>query len=212
MLWDTATLIALPVALLALTVSGAIIVSGLNRRHDLQLCVNSVRAPDRFALGRIPLDSRLIDVASEAEAILRQFAGLAAARHVTLEMAVQPELSVRADPQALREMLFELVDNAVAHAPCGHVLLGAARSGRRVLISVLDDGPGSDRHSRASALRSAERLAALHGAVLDIDPRHGDGTTVTLSLPMGSPDNRVPAAEEVLDPASIWREVSSVAR
>ncbi len=98
MLWDTATLIALPVALLALTVSGAIIVSGLNRRHDLQLCVNSVRAPDRFALGRIPLDSRLIDVASEAEAILRQFAGLAAARHVTLEMAVQPELSGTGGP------------------------------------------------------------------------------------------------------------------
>jgi signal transduction histidine kinase len=153
--WDTLTLIALPVALLAATVSGAIVVSGWKQRRDLQLRVSRVQAPDRLELGRTPLASGPIDVASEAEAVLGLFAGQAAASHVALEFAVQPQLTVRADPRAFREMLFDLVDNAVAHASCGRVLLGAARSGPRVEIAVLDDSANSNQQDRRSELRSA---------------------------------------------------------
>jgi hypothetical protein len=210
--WDTLTLIALPVALLALTVSGAIVVSGWKQRRDLQLRVSRVQAPDRLELGRTPLASGPIDVASEVEAVLGLFAGQAATSHVALEFAVQPQLTVRADPRAFREILFDLVDNAVAHASCGRVLLGAARSGPRVEIAVLDDSANSNQQDRRSELRSAERLAALYGAVLEVDVHTGDGTTITVSLPAANPANRALSEEEALDPASIWREVSSATR
>ena len=210
--WDTLTLIALPVALLALTVSGVIVVSGWSRRRDLQQRVSRVHAPERLELGRTPLASGPIDVTREAEAVLGLFAGEAAAHHVALELAVQPQLTVRADPRAFREILFDLVDNAVAHAPCGRVLLGAARSGPWVQITVLDDSPNSNQQDRRSELRSAERLAALYGAVLEVDVHAGDGTTITVSLPAANPANRAPSEEAALDPAGIWREVSSVTR
>jgi signal transduction histidine kinase len=58
-----------------------------------------------------------------------------------VRVADGPPAEVTADPDELRRAVTNLVDNAVRYARA-EVLLDAARTGGRVTISVIDDGPG----------------------------------------------------------------------
>ena len=133
---------------------------------------------------------------------MRQLNSLAARLLVDLEYAVQPELAVRADRRAFREILSDMVTTAIEQAPCGHVLLGAARTGGRVHVTVSDDGENPNREMRLSKLRSAERLAALHGATMEVDVRKAQGTTVFLRLPVTAAGTSSTKASEPTDPTS----------
>jgi signal transduction histidine kinase len=62
-----------------------------------------------------------------------------------------PALTVRADPVLLRQMMDNLVDNAVRHGPPGvHVRLELGEQGRCAVLGVRDNGPGlhPDEHKR----------------------------------------------------------------
>ncbi|MGH7605873.1 MAG: sensor histidine kinase, partial [Gemmatimonadales bacterium] len=90
-------------------------------------------APEPTALA--PLVQEVID----------GFAPLAAARGATLSAEVPEDLVVPADPGALRQMLLNLLDNAVKYGPAGqHVQIGAARAngGSKARLWVADGGPG----------------------------------------------------------------------
>lgn len=185
-LMDSVTLVTLPVALLTLAVCAMVVFAGWRRRSELLRRQGRPRPTDRFVLSQGPFESGVVDVAAEAHEVLRRFESLAARQLVTLEIAVQPGLKVRADQRAMREILGDIVARAIEQSPCGHVLLGAVRTGNRVRVSVSDDGAGSPRDLQASRLRSAERLTALLGATMEIDAREGQGTTVALQMLAGT--------------------------
>ncbi len=149
--------------------------------------------------------SRLLDIEREAMAALRQVGGLAARHRVRLEIAIQPELSVRADPAGFRRALIGLLENAIFQAPGGKVLVGGTRHGGRIQIAVLDDGGGASRPEQAAALRSVEQIVALHGGTLQIENRPGQGTLVVLRLPepLAAPAARVadPVRQKPSQPA-----------
>ncbi|MFV3074771.1 sensor histidine kinase [Niveispirillum fermenti] len=68
-----------------------------------------------------------------------------AQQHCTsVENQVPADLLVRADPLALQQILFALLDNAVSHTPDrSHVRIEGARNDQgSVLLTVADDGPG----------------------------------------------------------------------
>jgi hypothetical protein len=215
---DVAAAIALPVALLALTISTIVVAAGWRRRRDLLIRQSRPFIGGAIQLGHDQFTSGVLDIAAETAAVIARFESLAAERFVALEVAVQPGLAVHADPRALREILGDLVACAIEQSPCGRVLLTAGRIGARVQIAVSDDGTESDRALRSSQLRPAERLAALQGAVLEVDARPGWGTTVALRLPAGATRRRPGTEAETLDPASVWaraqraREGSSAER
>jgi hypothetical protein len=201
---DNAAVVALPTTLLTFAVSAVVVMAGWRRRQDLLQRQGRPIVTDRIELGQTPFAAGVLDIAAETTAVLRRFESLAAARFVTLELAVQPDLAVRTDPRALREILGDLVGRAIDQPACERVLLGAARIGGHVHITVSDDGTQADRALRASQLRSAERLAALQGATMDVDAWAGQGTTVHLRLPGGATGRRPGAEAEKLDPASVW--------
>lgn len=196
--------IAVPVGLLALSACTVIVLVGWRRRSELLERQSRPLFADRIELGRGPLVTGLLDIASAATAVLRQFESVAAQRLVALEVAVQPGLAVHADPRALQEILGDLVRDAIEQSLCGRVLLGAAHVDGRVRISVSDDGVHVDRALRAGRLRPAERLAALQGATMDIDARAGQGTTVVLWLPASALNRTAEANEGTSDPAGVW--------
>ncbi|WP_448192834.1 ATP-binding response regulator [Azospirillum sp. sgz301742] len=126
-------------------------------------------------------------------------------KSVALTLEPVPALTLRADHRRLREMLLNLLDNAIKFTPSGgHVTLSAAQCCEGVAIRVSDDGPGIapemvDRifnpftQAERSLARQHEgiglglpivrRFAELHGGRVELDSAPGRGTKVTILLP-----------------------------
>jgi len=139
--------------------------------------------------------------------VIDGFAPLAAARGVTLAASVPEDLVVPADPGAVRQMLLNLLDNAVKYGPAGQeVRIGATRENGRARLWVADGGPGippADRErvwerfwrlerDRGSSIAGSgiglavvRELATLHHgrAWIDDTGPGGAGTRVVIELP-----------------------------
>lgn len=89
-----------------------------------------------------------IDAAAVAAEAVDSLRILAAERDVTLSLhasmpRAQELLAVRIPPTSFRRSVVALVDNAVAHSPAGGtVRVALAPRGKRVELTVSDDGPG----------------------------------------------------------------------
>jgi two-component system phosphate regulon sensor histidine kinase PhoR len=125
---------------------------------------------------------------------------------VTLENAVPPGLVARADPERLRQVLSNLVDNAIKYGRAeGHVTVGGrVVDAGRVELTVRDDGPGIpmeararifERFYRVDKARSREQggtglglaivknVMQAHGGEVRVESESGKGTTFFLTLP-----------------------------
>jgi hypothetical protein len=107
-------------------------------------------------------------------------------------VAVQPQLTVWADPCALQQMLAGMLAPAMERAAGGAVLLSAGWHGGRVQVVVMDDGPTGDHAALAGRLRHVEQCAALQGGTLEIECRLPRGNRVVLRIPCtGTPADLV---------------------
>lgn len=90
------------------------------------------------------VQSRALDLAAEAKEAAEAFAPLARARRASVRAEVEPGLRAHADPRALRQVLFNLFDNAVKYGPPGSTVTvgGAAGPEGTVRVWVDDEGPG----------------------------------------------------------------------
>ena len=68
---------------------------------------------------------------------------------------------VMADAGLLERVLANLIDNALRYAPNSPVRVNAGRVGRRVLINVIDEGPGVPRGSEDQLFEPFQRLGRI---------------------------------------------------
>lgn len=91
---------------------------------------------EEFHIETVEVDALL----AEAQ---RRLNPVAERRDVRIELAAPGGLHVRADRERVLEVLSNLIDNAVKHAPPGSaVTVGAAAEGHVARFSVRDSGPG----------------------------------------------------------------------
>jgi signal transduction histidine kinase len=150
---------------------------------------------------------RFADV--DLAAIVRDAVGTASVGQdeVRVRAVVAEELPlIRGDAERLRQVLTNLIDNAVKYSPAGdEVAVRARRDDGRLLIEVADNGPGIpfdqqrlifEKFGRADVaggskpgtglgLFIARSIAEAHGGTLDVESRPQAGTTFVLSLPVG---------------------------
>lgn len=145
---------------------------------------------------------RLEDV---AEAVAEAGQRLAAGKPLEVVLRVEPGCpAVLGEAAALRNVLFNLVENAVRHTDSGSVgvLVGEAAEGWAEVV-VSDTGPGVEPETLAAALRGfapkggggglgvglslARRITELHGGVFTVETELGQGTRVTVRLPPALP-------------------------
>jgi signal transduction histidine kinase len=156
----------------------------------------------RFDAGRA-LDRRPVDLASIAAEAVQQARIVAANRPITLE-AAEPVI-VDADAERLRQVIDNLIGNAIQHTPAGTpvtvTVSSESGSGR---LTVADRGPGmtqeqashvferfyrtDDARTRARGgaglgLAIAASLAAAHGGELTVETEPGHGAAFHLRLP-----------------------------
>jgi len=132
-----------------------------------------------------------------------QFAQASARRQVDFQTSICPErLVVMGDPNRLKQVLINVIDNAIKFSPAGGtVALQLKGSDHEGLITVTDDGPGispdhlkyvkekfyKGDHKNAGSglgLSISTELIQLHGGALDIRSEAGHGTTVSITLPL----------------------------
>jgi signal transduction histidine kinase len=91
-----------------------------------------------YPLARVPVDfSHLIEQTADG------FGTVAAERGIRIEEAIDPALQVEGDPQLLRLVVFNLLDNALKYSPSGEtVRLEASAGDTEVTLLVADRGPG----------------------------------------------------------------------
>jgi len=140
------------------------------------------------------------------EAVLDDLHDLAAEREVHLDMQGEADLEVLGDETLLAVALRNLVDNAVRYNhPGGRVTVSLAAQGPWAVVRIADTGPGIpaeeqarvfDRFYRGAAARArhrtgsglglplAQHLIRLHQGRLDLASVPGQGTVVTVYLPL----------------------------
>jgi len=162
--------------------------------HDL---LELARADAGFRIQREPMN--LLEV---VQAVRDDLNPLAAPAAIAVECA-QPLVEVEGDPSRLKQVVLNLVQNAL-DAGASSVRLQLGRVGKEVLLTVLDNGPGIpesalphlfERFYRVDGARSSRGngsglglaivrwLVAQHGGSVSVRSRVGEGTAFEISLP-----------------------------
>ena len=107
---------------------------------------------------------RRVDLGDLVDETVARWRPVASTRGVALRSRVLAEGALDADPELLRRVLDNLIDNAVRHTPPGGESgLDVARAGDEWAVSVWDTGPGIDVARRATLFDRFSRGDAARG-------------------------------------------------
>jgi signal transduction histidine kinase len=162
-----------------------------------------------------------VDLGEAVGEILEAFRPLAGSRSMNVETSIADGLAVLANRDVVKQMLVNLIDNAVKYgAPGQTIRIEGERSNGDARISVEDEGPGIPRQERARVwqpyrrlqreiesqlpgtgigLAVVSQLAAASGGCAWVEDGRRGGARFTIELPAGAavPAMREAAHEEV---------------
>jgi two-component system OmpR family sensor kinase len=144
-----------------------------------------------------------VDVSSLVAEAVDAFRSFAGGSRITV--SAQPDVLVTGSASELREVVSNLLDNALKYAPSANVRVSVEKDGKFAAITVHDDGPGMsaalrarafDRFSRGDergsvpgsglGLAIVKRIATRAGGDVRLESAPGQGTQVRVLLPLVS--------------------------
>jgi len=111
-------------------------------RHLLEL-VNQILDVSRIESGVLNLRIEDVPLHPALTDVLRMESGAIAGKSLHVRVFDDEALTIRADRQSLRQLLLNIVDNAIKYSPiAGAIEIDAQRDGQWVSMEVRDEGPG----------------------------------------------------------------------
>ena len=155
--------------------------------------------------GTMPLHLESIHLNEAVLDVIDLYRLVAEDKEISLHVAIPDNLAVVADRNRIRQVVANLVDNAIKYTPSGgHISLEAAYEEQHVALRVRDTGFGIppeeqpriwDRMYRGDRSRSERGLGlglslvnaiiAAHGGAVGVESSDGSGSVFTVTLPRG---------------------------
>jgi two-component system, OmpR family, sensor kinase len=180
------------------------------RRIEQEAVRMSVLVDDLLLLARLDQGRPLVRAPVDLQVIARDAcadAGAAAPRRA-ITLTAPEHVVVAGDELRLRQVVGNLVSNAVVHTPAETPIeVGVGREDGRAVLTVADHGPGLDAEEarrvfepfyRADQGRSRDRggaglglsivaaVVAAHGGRVQVSDTEGGGATFRVDLPLGA--------------------------
>lgn len=169
----------------------------------------------KIEAGRIDIEKEWIELRPFSELLLELLASKAFEKDLGLSLYVDAALpqSLETDPKHLRQILINLLGNAIKFTAQGHVQLRLEKIGHDLAITVQDTGPGlsqadqsrifdefeqadtSSKRAHGGAglgLAISRKLSHALKGQLTLESTLGEGSAFTLCLPMGEQNSAQP--------------------
>jgi signal transduction histidine kinase len=171
--------------------------------HLLHL-VNDILDLSKIEAGELELHKESFSVAGTIPEVTSVLLPLAEAKHIQSQISVEEDLWLHADRTRFKQILYNLMSNAIKFTPeGGEVALRAFGVGRQVVVNVSDTGIGiaeeyfglifdefeqvGDRAANGEGtglgLTITKRLVEQHGGSISVASEHGKGSLFTCTLP-----------------------------
>ncbi|HET6929977.1 MAG TPA: PAS domain S-box protein [Candidatus Acidoferrum sp.] len=173
-------------------------------KHLLRL-ISDILDLSKIEAGRMELTREDVKVASAITEVSSALYPLAAKKSQSLVQDVDPNLCVRADAMRFKQVLMNLVGNAIKFTQeGGQIKLSAIQVKDQVRIEVRDNGPGISPEQQQKifeafyrvaqqgnvtegtglGLAITARLVELHGSKLQVESQPGKGACLYFTLPL----------------------------
>ncbi len=179
--------------------------------HLLDL-INSILDVSKVQAGKLVIDPSETDVPEIIDSCQKIIMPKAREKDLVMEWNISPDLPIIvADPMRLKQILINILSNAVKFTPTGsriQVRAWPSEDGMHVCLSVTDTGPGmtpeeidiamspfgqvrstlnKTHEGTGLGLPLSNALVRLHDGHLRIESRKGAGTRVLIELPVDGP-------------------------
>ncbi|OBB57803.1 histidine kinase [Mycobacterium sp. 852013-51886_SCH5428379] len=132
---------------------------------QLTALVDNLLDSSRLAAGAVRPELRRVYLEETVQrALLGISRGVAGSGQLDRVQVDVGDCVVAADAGLLERVLANLVDNALRYAPDGPIRVTAGRVGDRVLIAIVDEGPGIPRGAEERVFGAFQRLGDQHSA------------------------------------------------
>lgn len=180
--------------------------SALEECARMSKIVNNLMAISRLDYGGEQMEFAPVNLVDLVGITLDQMNLLAEEKNIALRFTHSLETYVSGDAMRLKQIIVNLVDNAINYTPDGGtVIISVGSEGNRAILKVADTGIGIpsaslplvfDRFYRADEARSrvsggtglglsiVRAICIIHGGEAFIESIEGKGTTVRIELPL----------------------------
>jgi two-component system cell cycle sensor histidine kinase PleC len=168
--------------------------------------INDVLDMSKIEAGRLKLDLEEVDLEPILADAMRVVSARAADKQLTLTSEIEPNIRIRADRRAIKQIALNLLSNAVKFTPDhGRVVVRGRIVSNHALLAISDSGIGipkdalnklgrpfeqvesqltKTQHGSGLGLAIAKSLAKLHGGSMRMRSNLGMGTLVVVRLPL----------------------------
>ncbi len=176
-------------------------------QHLLDM-INDILDMAKIEAGKMTINPQPIDPVDPVDAAVRMIRRKAEDKQIALVLDAQPGLpDIEADHRAIRQMVLNLVSNAIKFTDAGGTItVRIEQRGPEIYVGVIDTGIGipaedlprlsrpfeqvsgsKDRNTEGTGLGLAltKSFAEMHGGRMSMSSIYGEGTTVGFTLPIG---------------------------
>ncbi len=178
-----------------------------NSRHLLAL-INDILDITRIEAGRMPLNLTRFRVAELVHEVMSELEPIIRRSNLAVTTRIKPSLpTVKTDRQKVKQVVLNLLSNALKFTPTGSVTIGATIDNKTDTVSIVvrDTGVGIPAESQSKifedfrqldnsptrgyggtglGLSICRRLAQMLGGSIEVTSRLGEGSVFTLRLPV----------------------------